>query len=109
MERVTTPDEFRKAVVEAEGPVLALFHAVWCGYCQDFLPHFRGRETGPIKKVEVDLSEEINPLWDTYEVEVVPTVVLFEDGAVRARADGILGKGLTVADLDGVLAGAEAA
>ncbi len=109
MEQVTTPDEFHEAVVDAEGPVLALFHAVWCGYCQDFLPHFRGKETGPIRKVEVNLSEEINPLWDTYRIDVVPTLILFEGGNILGRADGILGKGLTEANLEDLLAGAESA
>ncbi|MFQ5918421.1 MAG: thioredoxin family protein [Thermoplasmata archaeon] len=108
MEQVTTPDEFREAVVEAEEPVLALFHAVWCGYCRDFLPHFRGRDTGPIKKVEVDLSEEINPLWDTYRVEVVPTLILFAGERIQGRVDGVLGQGLTEANLEDLLAGAEA-
>ena len=109
MEQVTTPDEFQEAVVDAEGPVLALFHAVWCGYCQDFLPHFRGRDAGSIKKVEVDLSEEINPLWDTYRIDVVPTLILFEGGNVLGRANGILGEGLTEANLEDLLAGTEAA
>lgn len=109
MDQVTTPDEFREAVVEAEGPVLALFHAVWCGYCQEFLPRFRGRDTHPIKKVEVDLSEEMNPLWDTYAIEVVPTLILFEGERIRGRADGVLGKGLTEANVEDLLAGAEAA
>ncbi len=107
MEQVTTPDEFREAVVDAEGPVLALFHAVWCGYCQDFLPHFRGKDTGPIRKVEVNLSEEINPLWDTYRIDVVPTLILFEGGTILGRADGILEEGLTEANLEDLLAGAE--
>ncbi len=109
MEQVTTPDEFHKAVVDAEGPVIALFHAVWCGYCQDFLPHFRGKDTGSIKKVEVNLSEEINPLWDTYRIDVVPTLILFRGGSVLDRADGILGSGLTEANLEDLLAGAESA
>ncbi len=108
MEQVTTPDEFREAVVEAEGPVLTLFHAAWCGYCQDFLPLFRVKDTGSIKKVEVDLSEEINPLWDRYRIEVVPTLILFEGGNIAGRADGVLGNGLSEADLEDVLAGSEA-
>lgn len=108
MEMVTTPDEFREAVVEAEGPVLTLFHAAWCGYCQDFLPLFRAKDAGVVKKVEVDLSEEINPLWDTYRIEVVPTLILFEGGDIAGRADGVLGEGLSEASLEDVLAGAEA-
>ncbi len=108
MEQVTTSDEFREAVVEAEGPVLTLFYAAWCGYCQDFLPLFRVKDMGAVKKVEVDLSEEINPLWDAYRIEVVPTLILFQGGNIAGRADGVLGKGLSEASLEDVLAGSEA-
>ncbi|MFQ6012682.1 MAG: thioredoxin family protein [Thermoplasmata archaeon] len=106
MGQVTTPDEFQKAVLDAEEPVLALFFAAWCGFCQRFLPLFRATDTGAIKKVEVDISEEINPLWDTYRIQVVPTLILFEGGNILGRTDGILGEGLTRTDLDGILAGA---
>ncbi|MFQ5908457.1 MAG: thioredoxin family protein [Thermoplasmata archaeon] len=105
MERVTTTDEFNEAVVRAEGPVLTLFYAGWCGYCQDFLPLFRATDAGTVKKIEVDISEEINPLWDTYVIQVVPTLILFEGETVLGRADGTLGKGLTQTDLDEILAG----
>lgn len=108
MEQVTTPDEFHEAVIEAEGPVLTLFHAAWCRFCQEFLPQFRETDTA-IKKVEVDLSEEVNPLWDTYLIEVVPTLILFEGGSILGRADGVLGKGLTPANLEDLLVGSGAA
>ncbi|MFQ5920190.1 MAG: thioredoxin family protein [Thermoplasmata archaeon] len=100
MEQVTSPDEFHEVVEEAEGPVLTLFYAAWCRFCQDFLPLFREKDTGAVKKVRVDISEEINPLWDTYTIEVVPTLILFEGGRIQGRADGVLGKGLTQSHLD---------
>ncbi len=53
--------------------------------------------------VEVDISDEANPLWDTYSIEVVPTLILFRNGLMLDRADGRFMEGLHEGDLERLL------
>lgn len=68
------------------GRVAVLFCADWCGYCTRFLPHFRKVPGG----LAVDVSDEDLPVWDEYRIEVVPTVILFEDGKPARQWAGVL-------------------
>lgn len=68
------------------GRVAVLFCADWCGYCHRFRPHYKRLQQGWI----VDISDEDDPLWDRYDIRVVPTVVVFENGEPRERWQGVL-------------------
>ncbi|MCJ2520139.1 MAG: thioredoxin family protein [Candidatus Thermoplasmatota archaeon] len=98
-----TEDSFKADVLNSQHPVLALFHARWCGFCQAFLPIFRRVKGDDVELVEVDISDEASPLWDTYGLEVVPTLILFRNGTVVDRADGRFMRGLREADLERLL------
>lgn len=63
-----------------------LFVADWCGYCRRFLPSFKQMQHAYV----VDISDEDDPLWDDYGIQVVPTVLLFEDGKPVKRWAGVL-------------------
>lgn len=70
-----------------------LFWADWCGFCARFKPHFEDAAEGSSRRfLSVDISDESSPAWDRYNVEVVPTVILFEDGKEVDRIGGILGE-----------------
>lgn len=77
--------------------VLALFYASWCPYCRRFLPVFdqtvSNRSFNLVLRVRVDDYD--NPLWEEYSIEVVPTVLLFEEGKVCRRLGGRFGYGLS--------------
>jgi thioredoxin 1 len=76
------------------------FLADWCPYCRAFAPEFeRLQESGQFELAEADLTDEESPLWNQFAVEVVPTIVAFREGKVIFRRDGILGQGLSTADL----------
>ncbi len=92
--------EFEREVLSSEKPALALFYAQWCPFCRAYLPVFRGAESDGVKLVEVDISDESDPLWDVYGIEVVPTLILFHGGGVIGRADGRYLRGLEEADLE---------
>ena len=57
-----------------------------------------------ITAVEVCLDSETNPLWVTYRIEVVPSVLFFKDGTVVRRLDGAPLVGVRVLDLEQALA-----
>jgi len=97
--------ENEKELIESlkGGPrVFALFYASWCPFCRAFLPIFEQhaqRNVGD-KFLLVKIDDETNPLWEKYEVDVVPTVILFQGEKVSRRLDGTLGVGLNERQLE---------
>lgn len=93
------------SILDNYGRVLALFHASWCPFCRSFLPVFEKNsgegDSTNILKVKID--DETNPLWAEFSIEVVPTIILFNDGRVASRLDGTLGRGLTEEQLKNFL------
>ncbi len=72
----------------AKGGSLVLFYASWCPDCARFMPTFDslGSKTKlRLLKAKIDADE--NPIWEDYKIEAVPTVVLFEDGKEKMRAE----------------------
>jgi thiol-disulfide isomerase/thioredoxin len=92
---VHDPETFRREVLDVPEPTVVLFWATWCPFCQRFRPEFDrvGRDLG-VRSVAVTLDDYGNPLWEDYDVEVVPTMALFRGGEILDRQDGILGYGL---------------
>lgn len=72
------------------GRAAVMFAADWCGFCRRFYPHFKRLQEGWV----VDISDEDDPLWDDLRIDVVPTVILFEDGVPTRRWAGVLGEGV---------------
>jgi thioredoxin-like negative regulator of GroEL len=89
---------------EVQGQVVICLHADWCPHCVRYLRAF---ETVPpptgIELAEVDISDEDDPVWDYYRIEVVPSLILFRAGREVARIDGILGRGLRQGDVEELL------
>ena len=96
---------FEATVPGSKGLLLACFTTDWCPYCVRFRKPFRShRGRAGVGMVEVDLSDEDDPLWEEMRIDVVPTIVLFRDGKEVARVNGTLGKGLKSEDVDSLLA-----
>ena len=75
--------------------VVALFHATWCPFCRTFVPVFRRHVGGgAYEPLEVVLDDEQDPLWTRFNIDVVPTVIFFDDGKLKDRLDGQLGVGI---------------
>lgn len=85
--------DFKKEVLEAKGKVLVDFFATWCGPCQMLSPIIDqlANEVTDVKicKVDIDKAEE---LTNEYGVEVVPTLILFENGDVLKSVSGVMAK-----------------
>ncbi len=71
-----------------EAPTAVMFRVSWCGYCTTFQPHFDAIPGS----VVVDITDEEDPLWETLNIEVVPTVIVFNKTQPGKRWKGVLGK-----------------
>lgn len=101
---VRTPEEFERDVLRAPEPTVVLFWAEWCPYCQAFRPLFDARVAKNAGRFAVvHLDDDANPLWDRYQVGVVPSLALFWGGTLVARKDGRVMVGLSLEDLDAFL------
>jgi thioredoxin len=90
------------AILGKTDKVIVLFYATWCPYCINFVPIFDKRiinyNVGNV--IHVLLDDYNNQLWDDYDIEVVPTVIFFENTKVSRRLDGRFGRGLNEKQLN---------
>jgi thioredoxin 1 len=85
-----TDSSFRAEVVEADRPVLVLFWAEWNSTCKALAPSIRvlAEEDGDRVKV-AKLDVDANPVTPSmFGVAMVPTLMLFRDGAALFRIVG---------------------
>jgi hypothetical protein len=65
------------------------------------MPKFVARkETLPATLAIADITELEDPLWDTFQIRITPTMIVFRDGVAAERFDGKRFVGLREADLD---------
>jgi thioredoxin-like negative regulator of GroEL len=74
--------------------VFVLFYASWCPFSQRFLPTFEQFSQGKKHCLLVKTDDKAS-LCEEYSVDVVPTVLFFENGKVVKRLDGLPGLGLS--------------
>jgi thiol-disulfide isomerase/thioredoxin len=84
------------------------FLADWCPFCRAFVPPFLGLEGLGFGIAIADLTDVESPLWERFEIEVVPSVIVFRDGVPVFRANGRYGEGLGPEDLAAVRSAAAA-
>ncbi len=77
--------------------VIVLFYSSWCPFCRSFLPIFN-KHAQKFKDKEflrVKIDRFVNPIWEKYSIDVIPTVILFKGNNVLQRLNGVLGVGLS--------------
>jgi thioredoxin 1 len=79
--------------LKANERVIVLFYASWCPFCVDFLAVFQKCAEGAGLGFLV-VQDDQETLGARYAVEIVPTVLFFQNGKVARRLDGTLGVGL---------------
>mgnify|MGYP001817882757 CR=1 FL=1 len=83
---------FEADVLKSDQPVLVDFFAEWCGPCKAMAPALEevsSEMAGKVKvaKIDVDSNPEIT---NKYQIQAMPTLIMFKGGEVAGRHTGAL-------------------
>ena len=81
-------------LIKSKTPVLVDFYADWCGPCRAMNPVIKEvahsvQGKARVIKVDIDKSSEAA---NTYQVQAVPTFIIFREGKVVWRHSGMIDK-----------------
>lgn len=93
-----TAKNYPQEVLKSKTPVFVEFFAVWCGKCammEDIVDEISREYDGSVKVCQIDIDES-EVLAAEFEVEVVPTFVMFRGGKPVSAASGVLKKAVLI-------------
>ena len=82
--------------LDSHEKTIALFYSSWCPFCKSFLPTFNKHAAKKDSDIfiQVQIDEDENPMWETYFLDAVPSIIIFENGKISRRLDCQRGLGL---------------
>lgn len=81
-------------IIDGDTPVLVDFFATWCGPCKTMSPileSFSKQMGDRVRVIKIDV-DKATATAATYKIQSVPTLILFQKGAILWRASGVVQK-----------------
>ena len=101
IQRIDQDDFDSDKLIAHKGKLIIIFSADWCPYCISFFNNWA--EYSQIDSVLIaDITDVESRLWDDFSIEVVPTMMAFDNGVSVKRWDGQLQRGLTINEIESV-------
>ena len=86
--------------VRSRDKLMVLFYASWCPFSSAFLKTYLAHASKGDPCYARIIVDSGDPLVEKYAIEVFPTVLFFEKGALARRLDGIYHRGITQGQLE---------
>jgi len=83
-----------ETIVSDSRPVIVDFHALWCGPCKVQSPILKelAAELGErVKVIKIDVDQN-NAISSQYQIQSVPTLIVFKNGKPVWRHSGVVSK-----------------
>jgi len=93
------------AIINENRPVVVDFHALWCGPCKTQAPILKqlAEEMGErIKVIKIDVDQN-QMIAARYQIQSVPTLMIFKNGQVIHKQAGVHSKAQLMSILNNLM------